>query len=333
MKIVFMGTPEFAIPSLETLLRNNYEISAVVTAPDEPKGRGYKLTAPPVKVFALNNGLRVIQPESLKDEKFIETIKNISPDLIVVVAFRILPREVFMIPLLGTINVHASLLPKYRGAAPINWAIINGETETGITTFFITEKVDTGNIILQKKIPIGPDETAGELHDKLAKLGAETLIETIKLIESGSFSLISQDDSLATSAPKIKKEMCQINWFEKDAKKIHNFVRGLSPSPGAFTFLNGKLIKIYRTKLPESLEFEAGKFEPGQILIDKKSNKLYAFCSDLNPVQILELQAEGRKKLNAEEFLRGFRVDTGDSFQVLDEVSLKTYLKDKHLSK
>lgn len=169
MKIVFMGTPEFAIPSLKALLDNNYNISAVVTAPDEPKGRGYKLTPPPVKVFALENNLRVIQPESLRDENFINELKNLSPDLIVVVAFRILPPEVFKIPPLGTINVHASLLPRYRGAAPINWAIINGEKETGITTFFINEKVDTGDIILQKKIPIDPDETAGELHDKLAK--------------------------------------------------------------------------------------------------------------------------------------------------------------------
>ncbi|CUT01545.1 methionyl-tRNA formyltransferase [Candidatus Kryptobacter tengchongensis] len=161
MKIVFMGTPEFAIPSLEILLKNNYKIPLVVTAPDEPKGRGYKLTPPPVKIFAIENGLRVIQPENLKDERFIEEIKNVSPDLIVVVAFRILPREVFTIPPLGTVNVHASLLPRYRGAAPINWAIINGETETGVTTFFINEKVDTGDVILQKKIPIDPDETAG----------------------------------------------------------------------------------------------------------------------------------------------------------------------------
>ncbi|CUU01575.1 methionyl-tRNA formyltransferase [Candidatus Kryptobacter tengchongensis] len=329
MKIVFMGTPEFAIPSLEILLKNNYKIPLVVTAPDEPKGRGYKLTPPPVKIFAIENGLRVIQPENLKDERFIEEIKNVSPDLIVVVAFRILPREVFTIPPLGTVNVHASLLPRYRGAAPINWAIINGETETGVTTFFINEKVDTGDVILQKKIPIDPDETAGDLYDKLAKLGAEVLLETVKLIETGSVQTFPQDNSLATPAPKITKEMCQINWFKKSALQVHNFVRGLSPNPGAFTFLNEKLVKIYRTKIPESFEFEAIEAEPGQIFTTKKRDKLYVICSDLNPVQVIEIQVEGRKKLNAEEFLKGFKVETGEKFKVLSEDELKAYLKNK----
>ncbi|MFN3134924.1 MAG: methionyl-tRNA formyltransferase [Candidatus Kryptonium sp.] len=329
MKIVFMGTPEFAIPSLDILIKNNYEIIAVVTAPDEPKGRGYKISPPPVKVFALEHNLRVIQPENLKDEKFISTLKNLLPDLIVVVAFRILPPEVFTLPPLGTVNVHASLLPKYRGAAPINWAIINGETETGITTFFINERVDTGNIILQRKISINPDETAGELHDKLSKLGAEVLLETIKLIESGFVQTFPQDDSLATPAPKIKKEMCQINWYEKNAQQVHNFVRGLSPNPCSFTFLNGKLVKIYRTKLPTSVDVEIDDAEPGKILVSEKKDKMYVVCSDLNLIQILELQIEGKKKLNAEEFLRGFKLKSGDKFTVLGEYELKAFLKTK----
>jgi methionyl-tRNA formyltransferase len=292
MKIVFMGTPEFSIPSLEVLLKNGYEICAVVTAPDEPKGRGYKLSPPPVKVFALQNNLKVLQPQNLKDPNFINELKKLSPDLIVVVAFRILPKEVFSIPPLGTINVHASLLPKYRGAAPINWAIINGEKETGVTTFFIDEKVDAGNIILQKKIEIGQDETAGELHDKLAKLGAEALLETVKIIQTGNVQTIKQDETLATPAPKIKKEMCQINWYEMKAEQVHNFVRGLSPNPGAFTFLNGKILKIYRTKLVEKIS-EATTLKPGQIIVDGDS--LFAVCPDLNLVQIIEVQIEGRR--------------------------------------
>ncbi len=325
MKIVFMGTPDFAVPSLEILLKNDYEILAVVTAPDEPKGRGYKITPPPVKVFALKNNLKVLQPENLRDEKFIAELKNLSPELIVVVAFRILPKEVFTIPPFGTINLHASLLPKYRGAAPINWAIINGETETGVTTFFINEKVDTGNIILQRKVKIDPDETAGELHDKLAIIGAEVLLETVRLIESGNVNPIPQDNSLATPAPKIKKEMCQINWFEKDAQQVHNFVRGLSPQPGAFTFLNKKIVKIYRTKLaPSEVQFQDVK--PGQIIIDESKGEMYAICADLKPIQIIELQMEGRKRLNAFEFLKGFRLETNTFFDVLGEEELKSYL-------
>jgi methionyl-tRNA formyltransferase len=324
MKIVFMGTPEFSIPSLEVLLKNGYEICAVVTAPDEPKGRGYKLSPPPVKVFALQNSLKVLQPQNLKDPNFINELKKLSPDLIVVVAFRILPKEVFSIPPLGTINVHASLLPKYRGAAPINWAIINGEKETGVTTFFIDEKVDAGNIILQKKIEIGQDETAGELHDKLAKLGAEALLETVKIIQTGNVQTIKQDETLATPAPKIKKEMCQINWYEMKAEQVHNFVRGLSPNPGAFTFLNGKILKIYRTKLVEKIS-EATTLKPGQIIVDGDS--LFAICSDLKPVQIIEVQIEGKKKLKSEEFLRGYKLKTGDNFEVIEINELRKILK------
>lgn len=329
MRIVFMGTPDFAIPSLEVLLNNNYQIQAVVTAPDEPKGRGYRIFPPPVKVFALEHNLKVLQPENLKDEKFIAELKNLSPELIVVVAFRILPKEVFTIPPLGTINLHASLLPKYRGAAPINWAIINGETETGVTTFFINEKVDTGNIILQRKVEIDPDETAGELHDKLAIVGAEVLLETIKLIESGNIVIIPQDNSLATSAPKIRKEMCQINWLEKGAQQIHNFVRGLSPQPGAFTFLNKKIVKIYRTKLVSPDELPIQDIKPGQIIIDENKGNMYVICADLKPIQILELQLEGRKKLNAFEFLKGFRLGTNTFFEVLGKEELKLHLSKK----
>jgi methionyl-tRNA formyltransferase len=316
MKIVFMGTPEFAIPSLDILLRNSFNISAVVTAPDKPRGRGYVVSPSPVKTFAIEKGLRVLQPEKLKDEKFLNQLREIAPDLIIVVAFRILPREVFSMPPLGTVNLHASLLPKYRGAAPINWAIINGEKETGVTTFFINERVDTGDIILQRKVPIGCDETAGELHDKLADIGAELLLETVRLIQSGKVKTFPQSDSLASSAPKITKDMCKIDWGSKTAVQVHNFVRGLSPVPGAFTFLSGKLVKIYRTKVVESdacLDSSLVRNTPGGIIV--LDDVIYVLCSDGGFVKILELQVEGRRRLKVDEFLRGYRLKTGDKFE------------------
>lgn len=306
MRIVFMGTPEFAIPSLKILLENNYKISAVVTSPDKPKGRGQKLDISPVKKFSMEKNLLVLQPEKLNDPSFLSTLKNISPDLIVVVAFRILPPEVFKLPPLGTFNLHASLLPKYRGAAPINWAIIKGEKETGVTTFFLDEAVDTGNIILQARVPIGENETAGELHDKLAEIGAEIVFHTVRLIELGKAQPKPQDNSLASTAPKIFKEDCRINW-NKPALEVHNFIRGLSPVPGAFTYFEDKMIKIYKTHLfSENSDQEAGT------IVEIKDKFIVA--ANPGQIEIIELQLEGKRKLSSGEFLRGFKLKPGDKF-------------------
>lgn len=292
-----MGTPEFAVPSLRILLENKYDVSLVVTIPDKKKGRGQFLTYSNVKAFALEKNLPVLQPDKLNEENFIGSIKSIKPDLIIVVAFRILPKELFTIPKLGTINLHASLLPKYRGAAPINWALINGEKETGVTTFFLKEKVDTGNIILQKNIYIEDEYDAGALHNKLSVLGAEAVLETVKLIESGSVHPAEQDNSLATPAPKIFKEDCLISW-NQSAIKIHNFVRGLSPYPAAFTNLENKIIKIYKTKVTDL----SGEGHCGEIIIQNK--KCFVSSKD-KLLEIVELQTEGKKRMSALDFING----------------------------
>ena len=261
MRIVFMGTPEFAVPSLKILLDNHQEVAAAVTVPDKPAGRGLQLSVSAVKQYALNYRIPVLQPTRMRDESFIRQLTELKPDLFVVVAFRILPPEVFSIPKLGAFNLHASLLPKYRGAAPINWAIIRGEKETGVTSFFLREKVDTGNIILQARVPIGSDETAGELHDKLADVGAEIVLHTVRLIEAGKISPKSQDEDLASLAPKIFKEDCKIDW-QKPALDVHNLIRGLSPRPSAFTIYSGRSIKVYRTKIIADNQNKT----PGEIL-------------------------------------------------------------------
>ncbi len=303
MKIVFMGTPEFAVPSLRAIVGAGYGVAAVVTNPDEPKGRGLKVFPPPVKTAALESGLPVIQVGSLKDEGFVQKLREIAPDLMVVVAFRILPKEVFTIPRLGTFNLHSSLLPKYRGAAPINWAIVRGERETGITTFFLDEKMDTGKMILQRRTEIGEDETAGELSARLSVIGADAVIESIKLIESGTVSVIDQDNSLATKAPKISKEDCLIDWGGR-AKEVHDFIRGFSPDPGAYTFLNGKMLKVFRTRLThERTDLPAGTLKAA-------SGRILVACSE-EFVEILELQMEGKKRLRAADFLRGARIEDG----------------------
>ncbi|MDP2208795.1 MAG: methionyl-tRNA formyltransferase [Bacteroidota bacterium] len=309
MRIIFMGTPEFAIPSLSLLLENSYDVAAVVTTPDKPQGRGQALAFSAVKQFALKKDLKVLQPESLKDENFISQLKELNAGLFVIVAFRILPREVFTIPKLGAFNLHASLLPKYRGAAPINWAIINGEKETGVTTFFLQEKVDTGNVILQARLPIKENETAGELHDRLAEIGAEIVLHTVRLIEVGKANPKPQDNTLATPAPKIFKEHCRIDW-NKDACQIHNLVRGLSPVPCAFSFLSGKMVKIYKT-----VEENVHTGKPTGVVIDA-DKKLVVAAKD-GIIKILELQLEGKRRLNAEEFLRGFKIKEGDRFECL----------------
>ncbi len=233
MRIVFFGTPDFTIPVLNSLLTGGYDLQCIVTAPDKESGRGRKLKYSPVKEFALKNSIKLLQPQRLRDEQFIESLKEIKPDLFIVVAFRILPREVFTIPVKGAFNLHASLLPKYRGAAPIQWALINGETETGLTTFFLKEKVDTGEIILQKSVKIENFDDFGSLHDKLSISGAELVIKTVDLIISGNVITTVQPETGTSPAPKITSEMCELD-FSKTALELHNLVRGLSPLPGAF---------------------------------------------------------------------------------------------------
>lgn len=316
MKIVFMGTPDFAVPSLKILLESKHTIEAVVTAPDKERGRGRQVTSTPVKQFALEKNLKVFTPEKLRDENFINALKEIQPDLFVVVAFRILPREIFTIPKFGSFNLHGSLLPKYRGAAPIQWAIINGEKETGVTTFFLDEKIDTGNIIFQEKMTIDDNDDLGSVHDKMMMLGAELVLKTVEQIATSTFQLSKQDDSLATPAPKITKEICEIKW-DKSAIEIHNLVRGLSPYPCAYFVLNGKHYKVFKTRIvTDSIENGKWKMEnvewnpaidsqltTNNLLLTKKK----IFIQTGNGIlQILELQHEGRKRMTAEEFLRGY---------------------------
>lgn len=310
MRIVFMGTPDFALPSLSLLLDQSYTIPAVVTVPDKAQGRGQKTACSPVKAFALERGLEVLQPESLKDPSFHAKLAALKPDLIVVVAFRVLPREVFGLPPHGTFNLHASLLPKYRGAAPINWAIINGEKETGVTTFFLKESVDTGSVILQARVRIGSEETAGELHDKLAEVGGEIVLQTVRLIEAGKVRLHDQDEKEATKAPKIFKDDCRVEW-RKSAAAVHDFVRGLSPIPGAWTTHKGRMLKIYRSRGTEGKKGEGGA--PGTVALAEHDEVLVNTGDGM--VSILELQQEGRKKMNAAEFLRGYDLKVGDLLQ------------------
>jgi methionyl-tRNA formyltransferase len=308
MNIVFMGTPEFAVPSLEILISSHHKISAVVTVPDKPRGRGLKISESPVKKFAVKNNLSLILPENLRDEYFSAQIKSLEPDLIIVVAFRILPKEIFTIPKYGSFNLHASLLPKYRGAAPINWAIISGEKETGVTTFFLDEKVDTGKIIMQESCEITKDDDAGTLYDKLSKLGAKAVMSTVSLIEmtNGNVQVINQDNLLASKAPKISKEFCRIKW-NKTAEENFNFIRGLSPYPGAYTFRNRKLIKVFKTDL--NIEGSVSQGKPGEVKINQ--GKLFLTCSD-GYLEVLELQEEGKKRLAAQEFLKGHKINQGE---------------------
>lgn len=300
MNIIFMGTPRFAVPSLRILLNTHNNILAVVTSPDKPKGRGQQLSESEIKKFAQEQGLNLLQPVSLKDDEFTEEIRSLQPDLIVVVAFRILPKSIFKIPKYGSINLHASLLPKYRGAAPINWAIINGESKTGVTTFFLQEKVDTGSIILQNQIDISSEDTAGSLHDKLKELGALTIYSTVNIIENskGSTHIAKQNNSEATPAPKIFKEDCRIN-FDQSVDKVYDFIRGLSPYPSAFTEHNGKLIKIFSTVKSRWDSLKG----PGRFFV--KDDKLYVSC--LNEfLEITELQMEGKRRMNVRDFLNGY---------------------------
>jgi methionyl-tRNA formyltransferase len=308
MKIIFMGTPEFAAPGLQAIWESSHTVLAVVTAPDKPVGRGLKIKPSPIKQLALDYEIPVLQPEKLSDPEFINQLIDFQADLFVVVAFRILPKSVFSIPAQGTINLHASLLPSYRGAAPINWALINGEPETGVSIFFIEKQVDTGNIILQEKVPILPDETAGSLHDKMMAIGAEVLVEAIDMIEEHEVEPIIQTGAV-TSAPKINKEMCRISW-DDSAIKIHNLVRGLSPHPGAVTSLKNKILKIFATQ-PLELTPPEGAL-PGTIIDLNTKSGLIAVVTGDGVLSLRELQFEGKKCMCSSEFLKGCRFETGE---------------------
>ncbi len=303
MRIVFMGTPDFAVPSLKILLENNYEIIGVVTAPDKPSGRGLKMNISAVKEFALQHRLKILQPVKLKEPEFVSEFQALNADLAVVVAFRMLPEIIWNAPRLGSINLHASLLPKYRGAAPINWAIVNGENETGATTFFLEKEIDTGKIIFSEKTTIGAHETAGELHDRLMHMGASLVLKTVNAIASDNYPQTPQNlNSEQPPAPKIFKETCRINWNES-VDKIYNFIRGLSPYPTAWTIMDGKMLKIF------SAEKEKNTLQvlPGKIETDSKTFlKIAASDGFLN---IKELQLEGKKCLKTEDFLRGNKIE------------------------
>lgn len=306
LRIVFMGTPDFAVGSLKELLDASFNVVGVVTAPDRPAGRGRKLQESAVKQFAVKHQLKVLQPTNLKDEAFLEELKNLDANLQVVVAFRMLPKVVWQMPARGTFNLHASLLPQYRGAAPINWAIINGETETGVTTFFIDEKIDTGNIILQKTAKILPDDNAGDLHDRLMELGAHLVVDTCKQIEEKTVSLKKQDESVELKpAPKIHKDTCRIDW-NSSMTNIYNHIRGLSPYPGAWTELvnDGKHepMKIFKTEM-ETSEHD---YNVGKLVVGKKTLKI---AVKEGYISLLELQLPGKRKMQVKEVLNGLNLD------------------------
>jgi methionyl-tRNA formyltransferase len=332
-RIVFMGTPEFAVASLEALSRAGFNIVGVITAPDKPSGRGLRLNESDVKKYAAKKGLKILQPEKLKNPEFLDELKSLNADLQVVVAFRMLPEVVWNMPPRGTINLHASLLPQYRGAAPINWAIINGEKETGVTTFKLQREIDTGNILLQEKIPIGENETAGELHDKMKEVGAQLLAGTVEGIANGTLQEVSQsaivnpsanaqdqlsiesndvdsqltpdsyrdhDSRLFKHAPKINTETCKIDWH-KPIDEIHNLIRGLSPYPTAFTELGDKTLKIFKSeKEPAVPTSRVGRWETNQ-------KSFLKFAAKDGYIHLREVQLEGKKRMSIEDFLRGYR--------------------------
>ena len=302
MRIIFMGTPDFAVPSLKILLDHGYEIPAVITAPDKPGGRRGMIESA-VKKFAVSEGLPVLQPPRLKNPDFLRELKALKADLQVVVAFRMLPELVWNMPPLGTLNLHGSLLPKYRGAAPINWAIINGEKETGVSTFLLKHEIDTGDILFQERMPIGENETAGEVHDRMMEIGAGLVLKTVQAIEKGNVQPQPQAATEASHAPKIFTETCRID-FQQPSQQVHDFIRGLSPYPCAWTMLDDKVLKIIRTL---KVDGKGKARQPGVFYSDGKSS-LFAGTQD-GFVQILELQLEGKKRKAVQNFLNGFKYD------------------------
>ncbi|WP_256498229.1 methionyl-tRNA formyltransferase [Runella salmonicolor] len=303
LRIIFMGTPEFAVSSLQKLVESGSNVVAVVTAPDKPAGRGLQLTPSPVKQYALSQGIPVLQPEKLKNPDFLEELRSYQADLQVVVAFRMLPEVVWNMPPKGTFNLHASLLPQYRGAAPINWAIINGETQTGVTTFFLQHEIDTGQIIFQETEPIHENDTVGTLYERLMQKGAALVVKTVQAVERGNYPQIPQPEvEVLKSAPKIFKETCEIQWSQS-ASYIRNFVRGLSPYPTAWTTLNGKTCKVYKASVANQ---ESSELEIGDFVTDNKS--FLHFKTGHGWLAIEELQLEGKKRMGIEEFLRGAKL-------------------------
>jgi methionyl-tRNA formyltransferase len=298
LRVIFMGTPEFAVPSLETLLQNKVNVVAVITAPDKPQGRGQKISFSPVKECAIKYNVPVLQPTNLKSEEFLTTLSSYKADLQVVVAFRMLPESVWAMPVIGTFNLHASLLPQYRGAAPINWAIINGEHETGVTTFFLQHDIDTGSIIFQESEPISLTDNAETLYERLMNKGARLVLKTVKAIADKKYTSTPQQETSSKHAPKIFKETCEIKWDQKTSAII-NFVRGLNPYPSAWTTINGKFFKIHKVSGTASTEQK----NPGEFSSDSK--KYLHFKTADGWVSIDELQPEGKKKMTAEEYFRG----------------------------
>jgi len=313
LRIIFMGTPDFAVASLDALVKAKCNIVGVITAPDKPAGRGMKTTESAVKKYAVKHKLKILQPEKLKNQQFLEELRSLNADLQIVVAFRMLPESVWNMPPLGTINLHGSLLPQYRGAAPINWAVINGEKETGVTTFKLKHEIDTGNILLQESFPIDENETAGEVHDKMKEIGARVLVETVKGLADGTLSerpqttdngqqssVVSGQSSSIKHAPKIFTETCNIDW-RKSIDEIHNLIRGLSPFPGAFTELGDKTIKIFKSEKEYSLPTS----KPGRWESDGKT--YLKFAAKDGYILLKDVQLEGKKRMLVEDFLRGYR--------------------------
>lgn len=313
LKIVFLGTPDFAVESLRQIVDNGFNVVGVVTMPDKPAGRGHKMYQSPVKLFALEHGLHLMQPVRLKDQEFVDELRSLDADLFIVIAFRMLPEVVWTMPRLGTFNLHASLLPRYRGAAPINWAVINGDTETGVTTFFLKHEIDTGDIIAQEKVEILPSDNVGDVHDRLMALGAKLTLRTINDIIDGTLSTVSQDrligDTEPTPAPKIFKETCRIDW-SKDAVSIHNLVRGLSPYPAAWsTLMDGTnelgAVKIFET----ALTGKQSTSPAGTVAID---GNVMTVATGTVDIEILSLQAPGKRRMPTQDFLRGAHFTDGN---------------------
>jgi methionyl-tRNA formyltransferase len=304
LRIIYMGTPDFAVPSLDILVENGYNVVAVITAPDRPKGRGQQLATSPVKDAAVKHDIPVLQPTNLKAPEFIEELKSYKANLQIVVAFRMLPEMVWDMPEIGTFNLHASLLPQYRGAAPINWAIINGEKETGVSTFFLQHEIDTGKIIFQEKETIKADDTVGDLYKRLMQKGSGLVLKTVKAIAKGDYPQVDQNENQELkSAPKIFRDTCEINW-NRPTNKVYDFVRGLSPYPAAWTTLNGKNLKIY---ISEPVVKNLTNKNSGEFASDGKT--YLHFFTENGYLDIKELQLEGKKRMNIEEFLRGNKLN------------------------
>lgn len=306
MRIVFMGTPEFSVPCLERLISDGEQVVGVFTQPDKPKGRGYEMSFSPVKECALKYGIPVFQPKSMRDGEALKILEELKPDLNIVVAFgKILPAEILYFPTYNSINIHASLLPTYRGSAPIQWVILNGEEKSGVTSMLMDEGIDTGDMLIKREVDIGPDMTAGELHDRLSVMGADVLSDTVKALKSGKLKPEKQDDSLSNYAPMLSKELCPIE-FTKSAKEVHNQIRGLSPWPIATTVIDGKVYKIHQSKLSD---VNCGNCRSGQVVAN--NGVLTVACGDGKCIDILSIQAQGKKKMPVKDFLLGHKIDLG----------------------